>query len=326
MARCELYGARSAYYSSHEDHQSPIIISSSDPKKPSIKIGDIHIDSSSRIFDSQKSFVGLIIYSCKNKNEFKLGEVHCRTGDIYIKQSDWILCNIKKRSKHGDYVHGRLFFSIFKRWKEKKLEFVGAGFSYNDGQWKFNSNTLNTMNPNNDDTYHDTYKGLHPIEKRLIKRELTPEWVFELQEQFGEDLAKFQVEFGGISEELNKIKIGIKKAKEEIKSSNEIMASARARLRSANQLMASSNELMASSNELMASAKTHLASSNELVESSNARIESASLKKGLALEKMNEIEKKIDATKTIRAEIDNYWNDLINKEIEKRNKCHCTRS
>ncbi|CAF3991959.1 unnamed protein product [Rotaria sp. Silwood2] len=159
-----------------------------------------------------------------------------------------------------------------------------------------------------------------------IEEELTPEWVFELQEQFGEDLAKFQVEFGGISEELNKIKIGIKKAKEEIKSSNEIMASARARLRSANQLMASSNELMASSNELMASAKTHLASSNELVESSNARIESASLKKGLALEKMNEIEKKIDATKTIRAEIDNYWNDLINKEIEKRNKCHCTRS
>ncbi|CAF4696433.1 unnamed protein product, partial [Rotaria magnacalcarata] len=33
--------------------------------------------------------------------------------------------------------------------------------------------------------------------------EPTPEWVFELQQQFREDLTKFQAEFSGISEELN---------------------------------------------------------------------------------------------------------------------------
>ncbi|CAM4831600.1 unnamed protein product [Rotaria magnacalcarata] len=140
-----------------------------------------------------------------------------------------------------------------------------------------------------------------------LGKEPTPEWVFELQQQFREDLTKFQAEFSGISEELNEIKVGIKAANEVIKSSNELMASAKERLTSAN--------------ELMASAREHWTSAHTSLASSNARIESASLEKQIALKKMNEIEKKIEETKAVRAETDQYWNDLINKEIEKRNKC-----
>ncbi|CAF1969265.1 unnamed protein product [Rotaria magnacalcarata] len=141
----------------------------------------------------------------------------------------------------------------------------------------------------------------------MNEEEPTPEWVFELQQQFREDLTKFQAEFSGISEELNEIKVGIKAVNEVIKSSNELMASAKERLTSAN--------------ELMASAKEHWTSAHTSLASSNARIESASLEKQIALKKMNEIEKKIEETKAVRAETDQYWNDLINKEIEKRNKC-----
>ncbi|CAF4881151.1 unnamed protein product, partial [Rotaria magnacalcarata] len=149
----------------------------------------------------------------------------------------------------------------------------------------------------------------------------TPEWVFELQQQFREDLTKFQAEFSGISEELNEIKVGIKAVNEVIKSSNELMASAKERLTSANELMASARERWTSANELMASAREHWTSAHTSLASSNARIESASLEKQIALKKMNEIEKKIEETKAVRAETDQYWNDLINKEIEKRNKC-----
>jgi cold shock CspA family protein len=142
---------------------------SSDPNKPSILIKDIHIDSTSDIFDPKKDYVGLIIYLYNNRSDFTLRGVHCRTGDIYIKQSDWILTNIPKGGKRSNYVHGRLFYSIFKCWKKKELDFVGAGFAYQKGRWKFNSGTLNTMNPNNnDDTYHDTNRALHEFEEKLI--------------------------------------------------------------------------------------------------------------------------------------------------------------
>jgi cold shock CspA family protein len=53
--------------------------------------------------------------------------------------------------------------------EKKKFHFVGAGFAYQKGRWKFNSGTLNTMNPNNnDDTYHDTNRALHKVEEKLI--------------------------------------------------------------------------------------------------------------------------------------------------------------
>jgi hypothetical protein len=108
----------------------------SDPTKPPIKIKDIHIDSSSHVFDSTKEYVGLIIYLCGGKSEFTLKNVHCQTGDIYIKDSKWILANMPERNGCGKYVHGRLFYSIFGCWKRKKLEFVAGGFSYCKGEWK----------------------------------------------------------------------------------------------------------------------------------------------------------------------------------------------
>jgi len=148
----------------------------SDPIKPPIKIKDIHIDSSSDMFDSTKEYVGLIIYLCGGKSEFTLKNVrcqknvHCQTGDIYIKDSKWILENTKTRNGRGKYVHGRLFYSIFGFWRKKELEFVAGGFSYYNGEWKYHSRALNTMNPNNnDDGYHNTNKGLNQFEVRLIK-------------------------------------------------------------------------------------------------------------------------------------------------------------
>jgi hypothetical protein len=70
-------------------------------------------------------------------------------------------------------VHGRLFRSVFGCWKKKKMEFVTGGFSYRGGEWKYNSGTLNTMNPNNnDDGYHNTDRKLNEFEEKIIKKRL----------------------------------------------------------------------------------------------------------------------------------------------------------
>lgn len=103
----------------------------SDLHDPSNKFpGNVRIHPQSDIFDPTKNYVGLIFYS---------------TGDVYIKESNWILKYIPhRRRRRGHYIHGRLLYSIVGTWKSRNTSFVGVGFSYLNGEWKFNSGTLNT--------------------------------------------------------------------------------------------------------------------------------------------------------------------------------------
>ena len=94
---------------------------------------NVRIHPSSDIFDRTKNYVGLIFYS---------------TGNIYIKESNWILKYIpQRRGRRSQYIHGRLYYWAFRRWKPRNTAFIGSGFSYLNGEWKFNSRTLNTPNP-----------------------------------------------------------------------------------------------------------------------------------------------------------------------------------
>ncbi|UJR16745.1 hypothetical protein I4U23_003645 [Adineta vaga] len=89
----------------------------------------------SDIFEPTKNYVGLIDYL---------------TGEIHIKQSDWVINNIPRRTgrRTGSYLHGRLFYFVYKSWRMRNTLFVGGGFSYLDGTWRYLSRTLNTMNDN----------------------------------------------------------------------------------------------------------------------------------------------------------------------------------
>ncbi|CAF0838012.1 unnamed protein product [Adineta steineri] len=145
--------------------------SSSNSVNPPIIVKDICILPDSDPFDETKDYVGLIIYLYKGQSEFMFNGRNFRTGDIIIKESDGIFATTPKRRRREKYVHGRLFYSTFGCWKLKKLPFVCGGFSYNNKQWKFNSGTLNTMNPvNNNDTYHNTDRKLSDFEENIIRK------------------------------------------------------------------------------------------------------------------------------------------------------------
>jgi cold shock CspA family protein len=91
---------------------------------------NVRIHPQSDIFDPTKNYVGLIFYS---------------NGNVYIKESNWILKYIpQRRGRRGYYIHGRLFYSIVGTWKARNTSFVGCGFSYLNDEWKFSSGTLNT--------------------------------------------------------------------------------------------------------------------------------------------------------------------------------------
>ena len=151
---------------------------STDPKKTPMRIESVYIHPDSDIFNLEEEFVGLMVYLCKGKNDFQLNSVHSETGTVYIKRSDWLLKMIKPRRRRGKYIHGRLFYSIFGCWKRKSIDFVGAGFAYHNGTWKWNSGTLNTMHPNNnDDTYHNTNRKLNLWEEKILATLVTHHYI-----------------------------------------------------------------------------------------------------------------------------------------------------
>lgn len=129
--------------------------------KPNIRIDSIHVSCKSDIHDPTKDQVGLIIYSYKDKTDFYLNDKHCRSGYILIKNTK----NLENIHSTKGQVHGKLFKWFFGI--EPDNDFIGAGFAYYEGNWKFNSLTYNG---NDKDGYHDKDKGLHKYEETLLRQ------------------------------------------------------------------------------------------------------------------------------------------------------------
>ncbi|CAF1159120.1 unnamed protein product [Adineta steineri] len=153
---------------------------SSGPNKSPITIETTRIHPDSDRFDQTKDYIGLIFYLRKGQSIYQFNDKEYKTGDIVIKSSDRVFKETEgKKPKKPNYIHGRLFYTIFGHWKHKKHGFVCGGFSYygkknQSKKWKFNSGTLNTMNPkNNDDTYHNTDRTLDNFEEKIIQKAIT---------------------------------------------------------------------------------------------------------------------------------------------------------
>ena len=123
---------------------------------------NVRIHPQSDIFDPTKNYVGLIFYP---------------TGDIYIKESNWILKYMPhRRGRRGHYIHGRLYYALVGTWKPRDIPFFGGGFSYLKNEWKFTSGTLNTPDRDLNETQR---KPLQIILDTLYKNhrwlEMSPE-------------------------------------------------------------------------------------------------------------------------------------------------------
>jgi phosphomevalonate kinase len=124
-----------------------------------------------------------------------------------------------------------------------------------------------------------------------LLQESTPEWAIELLKQHRDNTEKLRDEIRKKRSQLNKI----------------------------NDEMKTVNELLNYSDALMESA-------TECLAQCNAEMESAVIEMEMGLERMNQIRKKIDETEASRAKTDQYWKDLISKEIQTRSKYRDGRS
>ena len=61
-------------------------------------------------------------------------------------------------------MHGSLFYSLFER-DPSEVKVLASGFAKVNGEWRFNSFTLNT----GFEGWQDDKKGMHEVEIRLLK-------------------------------------------------------------------------------------------------------------------------------------------------------------
>jgi ubiquitin C len=127
-------------------------------KKCLLEMRTVHFSCTSDRFDSTSNFIGFIVYGYNWQTDFRLNGKHCKTGYILIKKTDAI--------KHVQTSQGTWFSRLFKWFFNEEISdnFIGTDFSFEMGQWKFNSYTRN----NNLNGSQIKIVSVNYIEKEII--------------------------------------------------------------------------------------------------------------------------------------------------------------
>eukprot|EP01084_Bolivina_argentea_P057691 105395_1 len=143
--------------------------------KDAIKISSFHVSCKSDKINGQ-DMVGVILYSYDHKMDWRLNNVHCKSGYIIVKSFD----NIKHIKSNQGQVHGKCYKFVFGQDIDDKV--VGAGFAFFKGKWKFNSYTFNVATK-----YHDNKKSMHEMEQKCILAALG-NWKKDIQNTYCTDV------------------------------------------------------------------------------------------------------------------------------------------
>ena len=100
------------------------------------KIASFHVSSQSDPFDGEQNMVGFILYSYDGKANWKLNQIHCKSGYIVIK-----LAGSHKGIEGRGMIYDTVYESVFGENINDKVD--GGGFVYINGEWKFDSWNLN---------------------------------------------------------------------------------------------------------------------------------------------------------------------------------------
>ena len=103
---------------------------------PDIVVETLHISCRSDKFDTDKNFIGFVLYRYKGKSSWTLNNVRCKTGYIFFVESS------KLADVQGDTMHARAFFQLFGVELDKD-DLVASGFAFREGKWLENSATFN---------------------------------------------------------------------------------------------------------------------------------------------------------------------------------------
>eukprot|EP01084_Bolivina_argentea_P073673 133671_1 len=102
-----------------------------------IKLKSFHVSCRSDEVNGQ-DMAGIVLYSYDRKHDWRLNEIHCKSGYVILKSVE----NIEHIENNQGVVHGKCYESVFEEPIDKE-KVVGGGFAFRKGIWKFNSYTFN---------------------------------------------------------------------------------------------------------------------------------------------------------------------------------------
>ncbi len=110
-----------------------------DSNKHLLEMRSAHFSCSSDRFDATSNFIGMIVYGYDWQTDFWLNGKHWKTGYVLIKKINAI--------KHIQTNQNTCFSRLFKWFFNGELSdrFVGTDFSFENGEWKFNSYTCSNI-------------------------------------------------------------------------------------------------------------------------------------------------------------------------------------
>ena len=181
MTDCSRFGTMVAGMAVHAKPTPTGLVFDSADKDPSkqIVVQVLHVSCGSDArFDPSKKYAGLVLYACgpkggKMSTEFVLGGRRCKAGYIVVRDSSGLQ---DKYRGEGGVVHGNLFRDVFGE-SLGSYDIFGAGFSIDNGVYKFNSFTFNTAAKD----YQDGDKRMNEYEGKAV--ESAVKWYFKTGNQ-----------------------------------------------------------------------------------------------------------------------------------------------
>ena len=144
------------------------IIFDNKSKTKTIELKSWHMSCKSDKIDTSTSndYLGIVLYSNKNKTDWYCNGIHCKTGYMFIKVSKSFLDDTTHTR------HAQLYKLLFNQWPDENV--IGAGFAIQSGEIKFKSYTFNCDKTSknqwkNDCQWHDSTPICHEIEQKWIK-------------------------------------------------------------------------------------------------------------------------------------------------------------
>ena len=153
------------------------VISNQKPGHPDITFNTICLSSESHAFSEKESrYAGFILYAWTDdngvvKDVWQLNGKHCKSAYFVIQGTDSPeVKQYRGSDKAPGQVHGAVYWNVFGEDEDVKKA-VGEGFSFVDGEYKWNSTTFNA----NSDAYHDGIRKISHLAEKCVTR-IVKDW------------------------------------------------------------------------------------------------------------------------------------------------------
>lgn len=155
------------FHNSLESSKNVLIVNESDRSRyrEYNPIPSFHVSCKSDTYTGRDDLGGIVLYQYNGQSDWRLNDVHCRSGYIVLKKSAGLDARVKRKTgltSLSGQVHGAVYADVFGTNLDTNV--IGSGFAYQGSQWKYNSRSFLAIS----DGYSTGNSTMSDLEKRWV--------------------------------------------------------------------------------------------------------------------------------------------------------------